>query len=89
MMEILGWLATGSVLLCYFLMVRKGWVQLFNLANFLGSIALGAYNYSLEAWPTLVLNLAFGAIGLYGLVRGYRAYQVRDSDGTSPLAGNP
>lgn len=70
-MIIIGWIGTLTVLSTYFWSARTGDIKLFNYGNVIGSILLFFANISLGApMPTIALGVAFGLIGLYGILKG-------------------
>lgn len=70
MLAELGWAGTVLVLGAYAFTARTGRVRPFHAANVVGAFLLGASSVAVGAWPQLVLNVAFGAIGAAGLLRG-------------------
>lgn len=73
-LEVITYIATAAILVAYMLTVKRGKVQLLNLANFVGCWPLAAYNLAVEAYAAVALNMAFGLIGFVGLIQGWRAY---------------
>jgi hypothetical protein len=67
-LEALGWVGVVVVLTTYAASIRLRRPRLFHLGNVVGSVLIGAASWSVGAWPSLALNVAFGAIGVYGLV---------------------
>lgn len=72
LIQTLGWLGTGVVLLAYFLISSKKlsaesmWYQAMNL---FGVIGVGVSVYHQEAWSAFVLQVAWGGIALWALIK--------------------
>lgn len=64
-LEIFGW--AGSALLVYSLLQAR--VMRFRVLNLIASIALTAYNWFLEVWPMVGMNLVIAAIDVYFIVK--------------------
>ncbi len=69
MLPLLAWVATVSVLAAYWRLGRTGNALPYHRVNVAGAVVLGAFNASLGAWPSVVLNVAYGLIALAALVR--------------------
>ena len=79
-LECLGWLGAGAVLLAYGLLtvgrLREAgrWYLVLNLA---GSVGLAVNGLVHEAWPSVVLNVLWLAIAVYGEQRLRRRSRLR------------
>ena len=65
-MEVLGWIATGLILIGYYLNANKlisSW-----LSWFVGNFLMVLYSLSIEAWPQLVLAIALMGLNIYGYI---------------------
>lgn len=75
--ELIGWTGAVSVLGAYFLVTR--WKQLadsklFHTVNLVGSGALVYYGIAREIPPTIMLNSAWAAVAIYGLIKSFRGH---------------
>lgn len=71
MIDLVAWIAAAVALVAYFLLAsgRVG-MRVFNWSEFVASIPLAASAVVHGAYPALAITLSYGAIGLYGLLRG-------------------
>lgn len=67
--EIAGWIGSILAVSSYAAAIKWNRPILFHTGNVIGSILLAAYEISIGAWPTLILSIAFGTIGVVGVVR--------------------
>tara|TARA_R110002110_G_scaffold249709_1_gene465860 strand:- start:224 stop:442 length:219 start_codon:yes stop_codon:yes gene_type:complete len=69
-MEIIGWIATGLILIGYYLNANKkntSWI-----AWFVGNILMATYSVGIEAWPQLVLAIVLIVLNIYGYLNWKR-----------------
>ena len=69
MAQLAGWAGFLVVIVAYAISIRREDPRAFHLGNVVGSIGLGIAAADVGAWPSLVLTLTFGVLGLVGLVR--------------------
>ena len=71
MIDILAWVAAAVALVAYFCLAggRVG-MRVFNWSEFVAAIPLAVSAVDHHAYPALVITVSYGAIGLYGLLRG-------------------
>ena len=70
MIEIIGWLATGLILLGYYLNANKkdkSW-----LAWFIGNIFMAWYSVEINAWPQVGLAIVLMIMNIYGYINWLR-----------------
>tara|TARA_Y100000034_G_C6596203_1_gene259198 strand:+ start:300 stop:518 length:219 start_codon:yes stop_codon:yes gene_type:complete len=66
-MEMIGWIATGLILIGYYLNARKltsSWVSWF-----IGNFLMVLYSLSIQAWPQLVLAMILMGLNVYGYIK--------------------
>jgi hypothetical protein len=68
--ELLAYACSATVLVTYFIMVRKGVERPFHWANALGFPPVLATEIAVGAYPAMVLTVAFGILGWIGVLRG-------------------
>lgn len=68
---VLSWVVTLWIVATYALLHRLD-ERHFHVANVVGAIVLGILNGILGAWPSVLLNSAFGGVAAVSLVRGRR-----------------
>ena len=67
-----GWIGTILIILAYFLVSLqyvKGTNKIYQLMNLFGAIGVGINVLYQEAWPVLVLEVTWGIIATYSLVK--------------------
>ncbi|GAA3695477.1 hypothetical protein GCM10023081_35840 [Arthrobacter ginkgonis] len=92
--EICGWVGAVSVLAGYALF-SLGWIPngyLFQMANWVGSTALGFHAYHIESWPSVTINICWSIISAVAMLRLYlrrRSAETEDSADSKDVAGEP
>lgn len=69
---IIAYVASAWLLFTYYLTTRHKHHVWFHWANFLVSIPLGWVEVIQKAYPPLVVTVAFGFIGAYGVLEHWR-----------------
>ncbi len=75
LVDALGWVGAGALLLAYFLVSSRrvhGGSLLYQGLNAAGSVLLGANSLYYGAVPSAFVNLVWLAIAAYGAARGLR-----------------
>lgn len=70
-LEVVGWAGAGIVLLGY-VAFSLGWIpngKRYQTANFVGATLATIYVFAKSAWPSVFVNLVWGAVALAVLVR--------------------
>ncbi|UII22846.1 CBU_0592 family membrane protein [Fulvivirga ligni] len=70
--EALGWLSAFFFLYAYFNLVRGKWQgddMIYHTFNFVGCILLVINTIYYYAWAATFINVAWGGIALYGMVK--------------------
>lgn len=73
--EILGWLGMIIILLAYFLVSTKRLSptsKKYQLLNLIGAIGVGFNVFYQGAWPTFVLQIAWGLIAFFAIMRNLK-----------------
>ncbi len=73
--DIAGWVGTVLILLAYFLNVKSRVMAtspLFLWLNLLGACLIAINTYTLHAYAPMVLNVVWGVVALYGLIKRAR-----------------
>lgn len=70
LLSVVAYLADAAVLGTYALMVRTGRRRPFHWANALGFPPILGTEVLAHAYPPMVLTVAFGLLGLFGVIRG-------------------
>lgn len=71
-LEIIGWLGTGLVLVAYFLVSTKKLEptsKTYQFLNLFGAIGVGVNSLIHRALPSVGINLAWMLIAIYALIR--------------------
>lgn len=71
-LEVIGWLGTGLILVAYFLVSIKKiepTSKIYQLLNLLGAFGVGANSLVHRALPAVGINIAWILIATYSLVR--------------------
>jgi hypothetical protein len=72
LIEILGWIGTILILLAYFLVSNKkvsGDSTVYQLMNLLGVIGVGVNVFHQRAWPAVALQVVWGIIAIFALIK--------------------
>lgn len=72
-LDVLAAVATFACVVTFAYLARTERALPFYWANCVGGIILGYYNFLLQAYASLALNVAFGGFALQGLIRAWRA----------------
>jgi len=70
-LEIIGWLGTGLILIAYFLVSIKKiepTSKIYQLLNLFGAIGVGVNSLVHRALPSVGINLAWMLIAIYALI---------------------
>ena len=70
MIEIIGWIGTGLILLGYYLNANKktsSWITWF-----IGNISMLIYSLGINAWPQVVLAIVLIILNVYGYLNWKR-----------------
>lgn len=71
--QIIGWVGTILVVLAYFLLIKSEKItedsRLYQAMNLLGAICLGVNVYYQRAWPAFGLQIVWGIIAIFSLVK--------------------
>ena len=73
-LELAGWLGAILLLLAY-LLLTKGKIKVgltYQLMNFLGSILVGINSFLNMAYPSVVINILWIFVTLYGIEKAFR-----------------
>ncbi|MEK7498820.1 MAG: hypothetical protein AAB611_03110 [Patescibacteria group bacterium] len=71
-LQIIGWLGTALVVLGYFLVSSnrmRGTSTAYQLINLFGALFLGIHMALLRTWPGLTLQIVWGIIAIFSLIR--------------------
>ncbi len=68
-LSVLAYGADAAVLATYWHLARTGSARPFHWANAIGFVPLAATEIVAHVYPPLVLTVAFGALGILGLIR--------------------
>ena len=72
LVEIVGWTGAALILVAYVLLTQErvsGKSRSYNLLNILGAMGVGFNSYTNRAHPSVVLNLAWLLIAVYGVAK--------------------
>jgi hypothetical protein len=72
MITAIGICGAAIILLAFFLSEFHIWSSdsvIYEFTNFIGAVILTAYSWLLQSWPFLILNVIWGAVALYELVK--------------------
>ncbi len=74
LLDIFGWAGITAFVLAYYLIATgklraDGWE--YHSLNLFGAVAVGASIFPKKAWPAFGLEIIWGAIALFSLVRYY------------------
>ena len=73
--EILGWIGAGLVILAYFLVSTKKLPPTsvtYQLMNLFGALGVGINVFIKGAYPSLVIQIVWALIALYGLYKALK-----------------
>lgn len=71
-LQSVGWLGTTLVVLGYFLVSSnrvKGTSKVYQFINLSGALFLGIHMTLLQTWPGLTLQIVWGTIAIFSLLR--------------------
>lgn len=64
-----GYIGAAIAVLCYFLMnAKRISLRVFNWSEFAAAIPLAASTLIHQAYPSLLVTVSYGLIGLYGVI---------------------
>lgn len=70
LIDAVAWAGAAGALVAYFLLASgRIKVRTFNWSEFISAFPLSVSAISHKAYPALVITVAYGLIGFYGLVR--------------------
>lgn len=75
-LEIIGWLGTGLILIAYFLVSIKKIEppsKTYQLLNLFGAIGVGANSLVHHALPSVGINIVWMLIAVYALIRSTKS----------------
>ncbi len=76
--DISGWIGTVLILAAYMLLemdkIEEDTV-IYNGMNIVGGLTLLVNTFYYQAYPASALNIAWAAIGFYGIVRGMKFFK--------------
>ena len=73
--DIVGWIGAGLVIVAYFLVSTKKLLPtsiIYQLMNLFGAIGVGINVFIKESYPSLLIQLMWVLIALYGLYKAKR-----------------
>ena len=74
--DILGWIGAGLVIGAYFLVSTKKLPPtsvFYQLMNLFGALGVGINVFTQKAYPSVVLQLVWAVIAIFGLYKSYRS----------------
>ncbi len=75
-LDLIAYVTDLFILVSYYLFVTRNSARLFNWANAVGAIPLIGVEVAAHTYPPMVLTVAFGLIGVLGLVNRRRGDSV-------------
>lgn len=70
--QTIGWIGTALIVIAYFLVSSKkveGNSKIYQTINLLGAICVGVNVFSQHAWPALALQIIWGIIAIFSLIK--------------------
>jgi len=70
--QVLGWIGTVLIVVAYFLISFKkieATDRGYQLMNLFGAVGLGVNVFYQQSWPALVLEIIWGAIAIFALIK--------------------
>ncbi len=83
-MDIIGWLGAGLLLVAYFLLIHKDLTsrsRFYQWMNILGSLLLAFHTLSAKVYPSFVTNALWFLVGLYGMFHAVKHFRKMNNSG--------
>lgn len=85
LIEIVGWIGTILILMAYLLLTRKNLAsssKLYHILNLIGGAGIVVEAVSNGAYPPAALNIVWGIIAVYGILRLVRSHEQKTVAGS-------
>ena len=78
MITAIGIIGAAIILVAFFLNQTSVWKSesvTYEFTNFIGAVFLTWYSWLLHSWPFLALNIIWGGVALYEMIRHLRGHR--------------